>query len=70
MKEIFANGCTLENFCKLHKHLFGEVYNFAGQLREVDMEKPERVLGDSRSGDGMSVFLIRKSNDMKKHTTS
>lgn len=35
---------SLKSLLKLHNDLFGDVYNWAGTLREVDIEKPERIL--------------------------
>ena len=34
-----------QHFCDVHKHIFQDLYEWAGQPRTVPMEKPERVLG-------------------------
>jgi len=34
-----------EHLCKFHAHIFGDVYDWAGQPRSVSIEKQEAVLG-------------------------
>lgn len=42
----------LEYLQEIHKYLFGDIYEFAGEIRKIPIEKPEVVL------DGMSVEYV------------
>ena len=49
LKDIIQNGIKgdfdLEHLLKFHYTIFQDIYDWAGQTRSVDMEKPEPALG-------------------------
>jgi cell filamentation protein len=50
----------IKDIFKIHKLLFGEVYEWAGQIRTINMEKSEYVL------DGLSVSYSKHTNILKE----
>lgn len=40
-----AEKCSLKNMLEYHKFLFNDIYEWAGSLRTINMEKAERALG-------------------------
>lgn len=60
--EYFSNmsfSKTKEFYLSLHKHLFGDIYPFAGEIRTVNIEKQERVL----AWDSVKYVSYDKIND-------
>lgn len=45
INKIFENGFEYGNLKNLHKFIFGDIYTWAGQEREIEMIKHEKVLG-------------------------
>ena len=49
LKDIIQNGIEgsfdLENLLNFHFVIFQDIYHWAGQLRTINMEKPEPALG-------------------------
>lgn len=51
----------LNHLCAIHRHLFGDVYPFAGRLREVDLRKtadPARCFAPARLLDAMAARIF------------
>ena len=44
-REIIPAKVDFEHLKAIHKHIFGDIYKWAGQLRTIPVEKPEEVLG-------------------------
>ncbi|MBR7084881.1 MAG: Fic family protein [Oscillospiraceae bacterium] len=44
ISQIFENGFNQESLMKLHEFVFGEIYDWAGKPREIDIEKAEKAL--------------------------
>ena len=38
------NDFSSEGICKIHKALFGDVYEWAGQYRKINIQKREEIL--------------------------
>ena len=47
---------SFAHFCEFHKHIFGDIYEWAGQSRTIHMEKAEPKLA------GMSVEYSKPEN--------
>lgn len=45
-----------EDLCNIHRYLFGDIYDWAGQYRVINIEKRERLLG------GRSVWYSNDEN--------
>ena len=45
IEKIFENGFDYDSLKNLHKFIFGDIYAWAGQEREIEVIKHERVLG-------------------------
>lgn len=45
IEKIFENGFDYNSLKSLHKYIFGEIYDWAGKEREVEIVKHEKVLG-------------------------
>lgn len=56
ISRIFENGFSTESLMKLHEFVFGDIYEWAGKPREIDIEKPERTLN------GLSVEYAKHEN--------
>ena len=60
--ELVGQGVTgdfsFKHLCSIHKHLFGDVYSWAGKTRTVDISKEEMIAASVRSANA--------SNDMLK----
>ena len=52
------NNFSPDGLCEIHKYLFGDLYDWAGKYRIINIEKREAILG------GRSVWY---SNDEKIH---
>lgn len=61
-----------QHYCDFHKHIFGDIYEWAGKPRTVEMEKAEAVLGymsieyakpDEISHAAEQILLEMKSRD-------
>ncbi|WP_281518715.1 hypothetical protein [Thomasclavelia cocleata] len=50
--EQIVNDISIEHLNELHRFLFGNLYEWAGQYRVVDLYKSERVLS------GLSVEYV------------
>jgi len=50
----------LSHLCRLHQHIFHDIYEWAGSIRTINMEKSESVLG------GLSVEYSN-SSDIEQH---
>ena len=44
-REIIPDKVDFKHLKAIHKHIFGDIYAWAGQLRTIPVEKPEEVLG-------------------------
>lgn len=40
-----ASCFSFEQLCKMHKYIFQDIYDWAGELRKINIEKAEDVLG-------------------------
>ena len=47
IKSIFIEGFNYQTLLELHKHIFGDIYEWAGTIRETEISKRERVVGGS-----------------------
>ena len=45
IEKIFENGFDYDSLKNLHKFIFGDIYAWAGQEREIEVIKHEKVLG-------------------------
>lgn len=45
LKEIFVNGFDYNSLLNLHRFIFGDLYDWAGTIRTIEMSKREKVLG-------------------------
>lgn len=45
LKEFENGNITFENLKSIHKHIFGDIYEWAGKVRTIDIAKSELVLG-------------------------
>lgn len=70
-KEMFETGFldtlevgTFESLAKIHKYLFSEIYDFAGQIRGVNIAK-----GNFRFAPLMYLDVALKSIDKMEHKT-
>ena len=52
---------TFEFYCKLHEHLFSDIYEWAGTLRTIDLSKKGNQLLSSRPLDGIRNCPIHPS---------
>ena len=43
--EKVSGNFDFEHLKKIHKHIFGDIYDWAGKEREIDMRKSEEILG-------------------------
>ena len=52
---IQSSAFDLPRLLAIHKHIFGDVYEWTGTLRTIPMVKGERVLGGARVSHGQDI---------------
>ncbi len=59
--ELVNQGVTgdfsLKHLCSIHKHLFSDVYSWAGKTRTVDISKEEMIAASVRSANASNDML-------------
>jgi cell filamentation protein len=45
MDSPVQGGYDLFHLCRLHQYLFQDIFEWAGRIRTINIEKPESVLG-------------------------
>jgi len=59
-REIIPEKVTYEHLLAIHKHIFNDIYEWAGQIRTIPLTKGEKVLG----GD---TVLYSQPDDIEKN---
>ena len=61
--ELVGQGVTgdfsFKHLCSIHKHLFSDVYSWAGGTRTVDISKDEMIAASIRSANASNDMLER-----------
>lgn len=65
-EEPISNNFDLEHLCQIHRYLFQDIYDWAGELRNVHMMKHTVFLQPEKIKDYVEVTLNDAKNELKE----